>query len=228
MMIQSRTKRPMTHRRLIPILALALILVACGGPSATPTPSSTAPPAESATPEPTPEPTATPEGTATPAPSQPGTGFTVTPNPDADALFVSRETCESVDEGFRLAYPDAWFTNTAVGDRGPCAWFAPAAFEVDDPDEVPEGVVITIEIVDEDLYGAEDAPDRESGLVGETQNAVRVEEDGTYRYLVQLGPPGTGPTLVASTSEDLGGDYELNKAILDRIIATMEFIGSVG
>lgn len=209
--------------------ALALALVACGGPSSTPT-ATEAPSTSPATPSPAESVEASVPASAatTPSASDDGTGFTVEPNPDADALFVAREACDSVDDGFRLEYPDAWFTNTAVGDTGPCAWYAPSSFDVDDPDTVPDGVVITIEIVDEDLYGAEDAPSREEGLVGETQNAIRFEEDGTYTYLVQLGPPGEGPTLVATTSEERGGDYELNKAVLDRIIATMEFIGSVG
>jgi hypothetical protein len=47
-------------------------------------------------------------------------------------------------------------------------------------------------------------------------------------YQIQLGPtPEEGPNILAMTSTEMGGDYELNKAVLDRIIATMELLGSV-
>ena len=163
----------------------------------------------------------------TPQASQPETGFEIAPHPEADSLFLDRDTCEDVDAGFRVQFPDAWWTNTPTGETNGCTWYAPSSFEVEDPDEVPDGVVVTIEIVPEDVYTDEDSPSRVDGIIGETQAAARVEDDGEYVYLVQLGPPGQGPTLVARTSTDMGGDHELNKAVLDRIMATMEFIGSV-
>ena len=76
---------------------------------------------------------------------------------------------------------------------------------------------------------------REDVAVG-TQRGVRAEIAGTaedsangtsYLYVVHLGPsPEAGPNLVARTDTDMGGDYTLNKAVLDRIMATIEFIGT--
>lgn len=225
-------EEPMTRRPLsIPIAtAVLLALAACSGPTVSPS--------SSAALTPTPEPSsAAPSASPTPSPAPTETaaasfddesGFGVAPNPDADALFVARASCQALEQSFRLEYPEPWFTNDPDDEAAACAWFAPVAFEVDDPEVRPDAVAITIEIVPEDVFGPADGPSLEEGIVGETQNAVRIEEGGTYTYLVQLGPPGEGPTLVAMTSEDFGGDYELNKAVLDRMIATMEFIGSVG
>jgi MoxR-like ATPase len=48
-----------------------------------------------------------------------------------------------------------------------------------------------------------------------------------YVYQIQLGPsPEEGPNLVVITTTEMGGDYELNQAILDRMMATIEFFGS--
>ena len=218
-------------RRPFVAVALAGLLAACTGGGPTPTAEETAGSSESEASRPSlaasPSPSEDASEAATPAASQAETGFQVAPHPAADSLFLDRDACEDVDAGIRLEYPDAWWTNTPTGETSGCAWYAPASFEVDDPDEVPEGVVITIEIVPEDVYSDEDSPSRVDGVIGETQAAARVEEDGEYAYLVQLGPPGQGPTLVARTTTEMGGDYELNKAVLDRIMATMEFIGTV-
>jgi hypothetical protein len=59
------------------------------------------------------------------------------------------------------------------------------------------------------------------------QAAVRVEYPGRYVYQIQLGPtPEEGPNLLVETTEEMGGDYELNKAVMDRMMATIEFFGS--
>ena len=47
-------------------------------------------------------------------------------------------------------------------------------------------------------------------------------------YVVQLGPTlADGPNLVARTTTEMGGDFDLNRAVLDRMMATMEFIGVI-
>ena len=82
--------------------------------------------------------------------------------------------------------------------------------------------------VGRDSYTGESDPDIDAeGLIGETQPAIRVNGADRYAYVVLLGPPGEGPTLLAWTSPDLAGSYELNKAILDRMMATMELLGSI-
>ena len=212
--------------------ALLLILAACST-AATPAPTTPQPTASAeptAAPTPSAAPTPTPQE---PTPSQTDddgapTGFTVTPHPDADALFLDRDDCENVEDGYRLEFPEEWYTNTEIGDVPACSWFSAEFYEVDDPNEVPDEIAITIEYVEGDSGSFEDAVSRETVTVGATQEATRVEYEDSYLYQVQLGPtPEEGPNLVVTTTTDMGGDYELNKAVLDRIMSTMEFIGSI-
>jgi hypothetical protein len=238
----------MTHRlgRATLGCALAFLVSACASPSSSPASSASDEPSATAT-TPTPEASAAPslssdEASASPAESQGADGaFTVTPNPDADALFLDRDECTNETDGYRLAFPEAWYTNTAVGDVEPCRWFSPTTYTVDDPRDVPAEIAITVEYLTGDRGSFEEAISREFGIVGETQQAVRVEYRGAagnggemppewreYVYLVQLGPTEEGgPNLLVRTSTDMGGDYELNKAVLDRIMATIEFIGTI-
>jgi hypothetical protein len=211
--------------------ALVLILAACST-AATPAPS-TLQPTTTAEPTAAPTPSAEPTQTEAATPSQTDdggapSGFTVGANPEADALFLDRDDCENLEDGYRLEFPEEWYTNTEIGDVPACSWFSPEFYEVDDPNEVPEEIAITIEYVEGDSGSFEDAISRETVIVGATQEATRVEYDDSYLYQVQLGPtPEEGPNLVVTTTTEMGGDYELNKAVLDRIMATMDFIGSV-
>ena len=228
--------------RLRPILPLvaSLVLVACASPADS-TPSaepsseeiptteaslepSTAPSEEpTSTDEPSEEPSATPAETPPPT----GGGFQVAANAEADALFLARDSCENRRDGYQLEYPDEWYTNTEYRDFPPCAWFSPSSYETDG-DEVPAEIAITIEWFATDI-GRHDAEivSIQEGEVG-GQSAVRTEwDDDTYWYSVQLGrTPEEGPNLLFATSAEMGGDYELNKAVLDRIMVTIEFIGS--
>ena len=173
------------------------------------------------------EPSEAPSAAATPTASQTAGGFQIAAHPAADSLFLDRDECENEADGYRLEFPDAWYTNTAVGGFEPCQWFSPDFYEVDDPSQVPAAIGITIEVVPRDNYtGGSDPNIDAEGIIGGTQDAMRVDGGDEYTYLVRLGPPGEGPTLIARTSTDMGGDYELNKAVLDRIMATMEFIGT--
>jgi hypothetical protein len=181
------------------------------------------------------------QASTTPVGSDDPNAFQITPHAEADSLFLDRDECENLEDGFRLEFPDAWWTNTEIGDTGPCAWYSATSFEVDDPDEVPPEIAIVIEVIEGDSGSTESVVSRDFGIVGATQQAVRVEyrgaggEGGTMPpewratiYQVQLGPtPEQGPNLVAQTTTDMPGDYELNVAVLDRIMATMEFIGTV-
>ncbi len=203
-----------------------------------PSPSPTAEPTASPSPSPTAEPTASPtaEPTATPQPPT-GGGFTIASHPEADALFLERDECQNLQDGYQLIFPDDWYTNTEIRDVPACSWFSPDFYTLDDGDELPDEIAIQIFWLEgaRGYLGGEIS--RDEGMIA-GQTAVRVETGGTsddptgdgrmYEYVVQLGPPGEeGPTLVARTDTEMGGDYELNKAVLDRIMATMEFIGSI-
>lgn len=235
-----RHRRPGPAMSLVASLVATLALTACrvgAGPSPSVLPSVPSPtPSFAPTPSPQPSQPAAPSATVAASPTASADGalgpFVVAPNADADALFLARDQCENLDAGYRVVFPDSWWTNTAIGDVGPCAWFSPITFRVTDPTVVPDEVAITITWIPGDSGSHGSALSREFGIIGETQPAVRVEwqeSDGTRRYVyqVQLGPtPEEGPNLLAVTSTDMGGDYELNKAVLDRIMVTMELVGT--
>jgi len=239
-------------RPILSALAIVLVLVACAPPAASPSASlpATAPSPSaplSAGPTPTDAPSAEPTESPSAAPSASATSsgepaaFTIEPNAEADALFLDRDDCENPEDGYRLQFPDDWWTNTAIGDVPPCSWFSPTFYEVDDPSVVPDEIAIVIEYSESDFGSFEQDISRHSLVVGGTQQAFRVEhrgaagEGGTVpaewrplSYQFVRGPtPEEGPNLRVSTSTDAGGDYELNKAVLDRIMATIEFLGTI-
>lgn len=234
-----------------PLLGLLLLLAACDSaadvtaslaPSAVPSAAasasaSSAPSAAPSEPASTEAPRVTPSEAASPlASSGFGRGeFTVTPNPDADALFVARDSCRNPQDGYVLEFPESWYTNTEIRDVPGCSWFAPTTFSVGDFDERPDEIAIEIFWIPGERGPYGEILSRQDGLVG-GQYATRLLVDGTpddpgdgtsYEYVVQLGPtPEAGPSLVARTDTSMGGDFDLNRAVLDRIMSTMEFVGS--
>lgn len=236
----------MTRSRHTLPFALVLLLAACATPASTPseepeptvTPdasvdASTAP-SEEASVAASEEPSATPDATAPPS----GGGLEIAANPAADALFLDRDECQNLRDGYQLQFPDEWYTNTEYRNFAPCVWFSPTSYETDG-DSVPPEIAITIEWVGGDVGFTNEELSRAEGEIG-LQPAVRIEEAGagtegsefppdwrSYTYVIQLGrTPEEGPNLVVRTTNEMGGDYELNKAVLDRILATIEFIGS--
>jgi len=215
--------------------ALVLMLAACtseASPSASPTQTPSPEPTASVTPSAQPAQTPSAEASATFPPG----GFSVGSNPEADALFLVRDDCQNLKDGYELQFPEDWYTNTEIGNVPACSWFSPTFYEVDDPANVPDEIAIQVFVLQGDRGYTSEPISREEVIVGATQTAVRIEVEGTsnsddgtmYEYVVQLGPTlEEGPNLVARTDTDMGGDYELNKAVLDRIMATMEFIGSI-
>lgn len=190
---------------------------------------------------PEPVPAATPGPTPAPVTyvEKDGYPFTVIDQAEADELFATPDTCTNPVAGYTVTYPDAWFTNTEIGDWAACTWFSPAFFDVgDDPNEVPPQVAIVI-TVENASYGWTCEPDRTMNepIVVEPFEATRQEmvgctaENGTYTpqsptytyYVVAAPQPAETPTLRAQTSLEGAADYELNKAVLDRIMALIEF-----
>ncbi len=236
------------RRALLP-LACILLLGACtstpspsasSSPALTPEPTPSSSPSETATSQPSPSVTpSVPESTVPSASASatigPG-GFGIPSNPGADALFLDRDECQSSRDGYRLDFPEDWWTNTDIGKVPSCSWFSPTFYEVPDPNVVPDEIAIEIFVVS----GVREYPRRvlssENIVVGGTQPAVRLEIDGTadgsdggsYEYVVQLGPTlEQGPNLVARTDTKMGGTFDINRGVLDRMMATMRFFGSV-
>lgn len=226
-----RSPRP----RLVVALTLSLILAACAATEgespteevATASPSATVSAEATASASPTPEPTESAEPTDGGSGGDPG-GFSVMASEEADELFEEPDDCENLEHGYRVEFPEEWYTNTEIGDVPPCVWFSPTFYEVDDPSQVPDEIAIRIDYLEGDFGHFEEPMRREEVIVGGTQEAVRIEFEDSYVYVVQLGPtPEEGPNLVARTSTEMGGDFKLNKAVLDRIMASMELLGTI-
>ena len=215
------------------LIALLFVLAACTpqvDPTAQPTNSPTPQPTDSPTPEPTAD--ATPEATPQSSEGSFG-GFSIAANAEADALFEATNSCQNIDDGYEVDFPAEWNANAEFGSQPPCSWFAATEYETGEPGSVPDEVAIVIfRLEGERTYGDTEVSDREEGFVGVTQPAYRVTivdgDETLYEYVIQLGPtPEEGPNLVAITSMEAGGDFELNQAVLDRMMASMELIGSI-
>ncbi len=163
-------------------------------------------------------------------------GFGIPSNPDADTLFLVRDECQSSRDGYRLEFPEDWWTNTDIGKVPSCSWFSPTFYEVPDPHVVPDEIAIEIFVVNGDRGYQRRVLSREEIIIGGTQSGWRLEIDGTadgsdggsYEYVVQLGPTlEQGPNLVARTDTKMGGIFDVNRGVLDRIMATMRFFGTV-
>lgn len=218
-------------------IAMLLLLAAC-----TPTADTSTPAGPTATPEPTPsasaEATPSPGATESPAetpsssPIEGEGGFTMAASAEADALMVDRFDCQNLDDGYQVQFPAEWNTNAEIGGTPPCSWFAPTEYETGAPGDVPDEVAIEIFVIDDDRAHDGEEEERAEGVIGATQPAYRVvvtDSDVTaYLYVVQFGPTlEEGPNLVARTTSEMGGDFALNRGVLDRMMATMEFIGII-
>lgn len=209
-------------------LAAALLLGAC---SAEPDP--TVNPPASPTPAATPRATPIAESTASERPSPSPTPIPARDSEEADALFSRLDTCANPEMGYTVTFPDDWYTNTAIGEQAACTWFTPDFFEVDVPGEAPEEIWISIGLVPGRVgynmltpteAGDEVVIDGYAGHWTEFRTLDDINDTDsdhlTYHYVVPFNEEG--PTLVAATDVDMAEDYELAKAVLDRIMASME------
>lgn len=221
--------------------AIGVLLAACAtqSPPATDTPAgeatATASPTTSASPEATDDQTAAATRTA-PA--------TATATPFGAAVFGDPDSCEHSSGAYRVAFPDAWWYNLEyehdqLGEIAECRFFAPEAFDIDTADRqqpVPHGVAITIDYLEGGCFGyfseileqREITVDGHQGRVEElTRGPADSDEPHYYHYLIDLRPdvPCESPEsayITAGTSRERAGDYEDNKALLDRMMQTMD------
>lgn len=215
---------------------LILLLAAC---------SSEAPQVETETSDPSTEgPTASPTATAT-ATADPTMTPTQepTPTPFGADVFEDPDSCEHSSGVYRVAFPDAWWWNTEyehaeLGELAACTYFAPDEFDITTAsreDTVPQGVAISMQYLDDGCLGffTPVLSSREVNIDGYTavveERAERPTEDsppGGYGYRIDLNPDVPceegGQFITAGTGVDSAGDYEENKAMLDRMMSTME------
>lgn len=162
-----------------------------------------------------------------------GGPFTVLESAEADALFVGFDTCANPEAGYTVSYPDSWYTNTAVGDIPACSWFSPTFYELRSDGAVPDEIAITIDVFSGavgfiwvDLYSEEVMIDGFAARryeTGMTKDVSFPTDTFAFSYLSRLDDQLEGRKLWASTGTEYGGDYMLNRAVLDRIMASFEF-----
>ncbi|GAB2693236.1 hypothetical protein [Thalassiella azotivora] len=194
------------------VVALGLVLAACGAEGdGAPAPTET-----------TTTVTATPTGTPTTTPTQDGPELTRCDNP----------------EGFSIAYPEDWSTNS--GDVvAACSQFHPEPFDVPaGTDERVAAVVAYVDPVPFDVAtdpGAATDVDRTPTTVDGRQ-AVRLEYTATGDALWPAGTPVTlyavdlttesqDRTLFLTTVGTPDMQYEQNQDVLDRMVGTLELDG---
>ena len=163
-----------------------------------------------------------------------GLPFTVLDNPEADALFTDADTCTNPDGGYTVAFPESWYTNTEIGDVPACSWFSPVFYEATEGGPVPNEIAIRISVIEGaigfiwvDLYTEEvmlDGYPARRYETGMTKDVATPTDQFQYSYLASLDEDSEGRKLWAFTGTDYGGDYALNKAVFDRIMASLEFI----
>ncbi|HET7636747.1 MAG TPA: sialidase family protein [Candidatus Limnocylindria bacterium] len=143
----------------------------------------------------------------------------------AGELFARTSGCAS--SRYSLRYPASW---QMLGSD--CVAFAPSSVPG------PAGAAITMGVIDGAIGYTTPVIGQEQSVISghrARREAIAAAPAGwggpatpeSYRYVVQLrgastSDAETGPFLVASTSRTSSGDYELNKAVLDRIIATLQ------
>jgi hypothetical protein len=164
-----------------------------------------------------------------------GLPITVIDSSAADDLFSRLDVCTNPEAGYSVTFPDDWYTNTEIGTFSACSWFTPNYFEVVDPSFRPDDVWIWTYLV---VRGAVGYTSLTYAFLSEEltidgRPARRVEYNPGqmgepnyrgYHYLILLGEDWLeGPTLVAQTDNVMADDYMLARAVLDRIVASVDF-----
>ncbi len=161
----------------------------------------------------------------------------------AEVLFGTPDTCTNPVAGYTVTYPDEWYTNTPIGPGPACSWFSPTSFEVDDPDVVPDEVLVVLTYTPDAgpfgvpsvaLSGGETEVDGRPAVWAEYVGVGGGFIDiGSFVYTYEVAMDGqaldegdTGDVLSANASWAIKDDpavYRLATAVLDRIMASLVF-----
>ncbi len=156
---------------------------------------------------------------------------TVPPETSPDEEERLAQSCENPEAGYAVRYPEGWHSNP--GDvASPCSYFHPEPFEVP---EATEALGMAISVSREPVaFNRIAGGDRAIRVVSREETevdgrrAIARETEATgdallpagvrgYQYLVDLD----GETLVASTYDVEGLDFERNRSVLDRMAETL-------
>ena len=217
-----------------------LLLAACSNQTAelataTPEASATARPSATSTAHATPSPT-------TERSSEP------TPDPFGSAVFDDPNSCEHSSGTYRVAFPESWWWNTEyehdeLGTLAACRFFSPEQYDITTASReqpIPHRVSIWMDYAEGGCYGYINPilEKRTVTIDGFTATATEFAEGkrednppSYYQYVIDLTPelPCEDPQSArfsATTGVDLYGDYEDNKAMLDRMMETLRIQGS--
>ena len=150
-----------------------------------------------------------------------------------NSLVLDR-TCVNATAGYQIDYPQGWQTNSGeVVNR--CRVFDPRSAQVPEYTEsTGKAIYLRVENnVSFEAIAKEDISERHlSNKASKIQNkrAVVIESESTgkallrkgvrkYSYIVDLGDK----TLIATTHDIPGSNYQQNKQILDQMMATIKF-----
>lgn len=218
------------------------------GAEATPTPSSTtasAEPSVSASAEASAE--VTPSASAEASADEGAFGPTHSMAPE-DA-FDNAQTCENsggittvgeqTDIRYRISFPGGWFTSAGTDTWAACTLFAPERFEPGDDGSVPENVAITNNMPPGGDFspGGSSVTTREYTVDGVAAVRYEIEptdggfvSDPTVVWIIAVAGalPAEGndqPYLAVSASSADPAEFAERVDVLDRMIATFEFLG---
>lgn len=211
------------------IALLMIALVACGGESEPATTPTSEPPSTSTIPEST-STTSTVPATSTTTTTSTTTAPTTTA-PDGTEADLTH--CDS-PEGYSIAYPDTWHTNS--GEVVPeCGQFDPGEFQVPEAtDERVAAITAYIDPVPFSEVAADDEAARERAVTAvDGLQAVRFEfetdgeglwPEGTpiTQYAIDVSTQDTDATLFVDTVGLDGFDYVENQVVLDRMARTID------
>jgi hypothetical protein len=165
------------------------------------------------------------------------------PSPTTSVPAVEVATCEHSTGAYQVVLPEGWWTNPEFEDDelgvvAACRFFGRAEFDVATGNRerpVPDGTAIWIDYLENSCIGyinpilssRETTVDGFAATVSEL--AFGKEETNpphAYEYVVKLTPDveceSGADYIYAVTTRDLAGDYEENKALLDRMMETIE------
>lgn len=175
-----------------------------------------------------------PSGSSTPLVGGPSPTATATPSATDGARDLR---CTNEVDGYAVDYPVDWYANEAVDapegldDVPACRYFAEDEFEIRPNSGLPSSVAIGFQVVD-----VVHAP---TGTVV-SSNEISVDGHAAVVREVETGdgmfmPPGTlvyecfvafedGSFLHISTDTTRDGDYAAHKAVLDRMLASLDLM----